>query len=389
MKQHIKRIARQHPRKQFATTAQWVIDKAIAIQQIPGPTFAEAERAAMISQQFAELALDDIRIDAVQNVYGRMPGANPDLPALMLMAHTDTVFPAETDLTIQHNGGGTIYGPGLGDNSIGVAGMLGLAYALKTLDVQPPCDLWFVATSREEGLGNLDGARLAFETLREHIHSVINVEGLAFGYVYNAGICVRRLHVKAIAQGGHSWLHFGRASATHTIMQIGSQITQITPPQQPRTTYNIGIIDGGHSINSIASEASLWLDLRSEDAEALANLERTVRTCIQEHQSTEIEIQIEVVGDRPAGQISAQHPLVQGALHALEETGVRGSLQIGSTDGNIPLSYGYPTVTVGITRGGNAHRLDEFIEIGPVESGMQQLFVLTLAAAASPTQVEA
>lgn len=387
MKTLIRQYARQFAASALQPTADWTIEQGIHIQQIAAPTFAEGERASYMAAQFAALALTDIDTDHLLNVYGRLPGKNPDAPALMVMAHTDTVFPAETDLTIQREGN-RIYGPGLGDNSIGTAGLLGLVHALQQMNLQPACDLWFVATSREEGLGNLDGARLAYETLRKRIRQVINVEGLAFGYVYHAGIAVRRLHIVARAAGGHSWLHFGRPSATHAIVQLGSAITRIKPPTIPRTTFNIGMLEGGHSINSIATEAGMWLDLRSEERETLAKLETQVRAEIDRLATDTLTFEVTLVGDRPAGHIDISHPLVQGALTALEETGVRGTLQIGSTDGNIPLSDGCPTVTIGITRGGNAHRLDEFIERDPVAHGLRQLLILTLATAEHQTRTE-
>jgi tripeptide aminopeptidase len=191
---------------------------------------------------------------------------------------------------------------------------------------------------------------------------------------------VKRLRIIARTEGGHSWLHFGRASAVHGLMQLGTRILNISPLSNPRTTYNIGLVEGGQSINTIAAEASMWLDMRSESTRALNNLEEEVRKQIKTLQNDELRFEVQVVGDRPAGQIATDHLLVQGAMAALERLGVQGSLENGSTDGNIPLSAGVPTVTVGVTRGGNAHRLDEFVEIGPVADGLRQLVMLVLAA---------
>ena len=210
---------------------------------------------------------------------------------------------------------------------------------------------------------------------------MINLEGLAFGHIYNAGIAVHRLHITATADGGHSWLHFGRPSAIHGIVQLGAKITALDVPSQPRTSFNIGMIDGGHAINAIGTKSSIWLDMRSVSPSALDTLRKKVYALINEMQHDGLRFEVEVVGDRPAGSIPETHILVQGALITLSEMGVNGALEIGSTDGNVPLSHGYPTVTIGITRGGNAHRLDEFIEIAPVNSGMKQLIVLTLATA--------
>jgi acetylornithine deacetylase/succinyl-diaminopimelate desuccinylase-like protein len=264
---------------------------------------------------------------------------------------------------------------------MGVAGMLALVEALRRASITPECDLWIVAPVREEGLGDLGGMRAAFARLKQRVGAVINVEGLAFGHVYHAGIAVRRLKITARTSGGHSWLHFGRPSAIHALIELGAKITARQPAQNPRTTYNIGLIKGGQSINSIATEAAFWLDMRSEATPALAAFEQDVRADIAALTTDEVKFTVEVVGDRPAGSIPTDHPLVVQALDALARVGVRGTLETGSTDGNVPLSDGCPTVTVGITRGGNAHRTDEYVEVGAVALGIRQLVMLALAAA--------
>jgi acetylornithine deacetylase/succinyl-diaminopimelate desuccinylase-like protein len=246
----------------------------------------------------------------------------------------------------------------------------------------PDRDLWFVATSCEEGLGDLKGMRAAFARLQDRVGAVVNIEGLAFGHVYHAGIAVKRLRITARTGGGHSWLHYGRPSAIHALMQLGAKISALKPPHTPRTTFNIGLIEGGTSINSIASRADIWLDLRSEEMNALAILEEEVYRLIYSLTTPDVAFDVEVVGERPAGYISPEHPLVRAAVDALAAVGVRATLETGSTDGNIALAAGCPTVTVGVTRGGNAHRLDEYAETGPVKDGMQQLFQLVLTAQA-------
>lgn len=365
--------------------AEWVIEEAIAIQQIPAPTFEEEARARFVADQFRELGLDEIDIDERYNAYGRLRGQNSRRPGTLISAHTDTIFPAATDLTTRREGN-LIYGPGLGDNCIGVAGMLGLAYLLRQQNLSPACDLWFVATSREEGLGDLGGIKAAFERLKPCVNQVINVEGLAFGHVYHAGIAVRRLKVTATTPGGHSWLHYGRTSAIHVIMSLGARIAAIQPPSYPRTTLNIGLVEGGQAINAIATNAGFWLDMRSEDSRALDQLEKQVRAEIDATTAPDLSLEVQVVGDRPAGYLDPTHPLVRTALAALETVGVSGSLETGSTDGNLPLAKGCPAVTIGITRGGNAHRLDEFIEIQPVPFGMRQMILLVLAAVEQQAQ---
>jgi tripeptide aminopeptidase len=360
----------------------YVIEQSIRLQQIPAPTFAEQQRAQCMLEYFQAHRLADTSMDSMYNAYGRLPGKDSSRPALMIAAHTDTVFPIETNLSLRREGS-HIYGPGLGDNCFGLGGMLGLLAALHRQKITPERDIWFVATSREEGLGDLGGMKAAYEKLRTRVNSVINLEGLAFGHVYHAGIAVRRLHITASGVGGHSWLHYGRPSAVHGIVQLGNRILETTPPQSPRTTYNIGMIEGGQGINVIATSAGMWLDLRSEDRTALAQLEQQVHTHIAHLTGPELSFQVEIVGDRPAGRIAPDHPLVQGALAALAQVGVNGILETGSTDGNIPLAESCPAVTVGITRGGNAHRMDEYVELEPVEAGVRQLILLALAATES------
>jgi acetylornithine deacetylase/succinyl-diaminopimelate desuccinylase-like protein len=359
--------------------AGWVVEEAIRIQQVPAPTFDEKARASYILSRFQDMKLTNISMDDVYNVYGRLPGKTSGA-AILVLAHTDTVFPIETDLTVKREGN-TIYGPGLGDNSMGVAGLLGLLKALQDADYQPACDIWFVANSCEEGLGDLKGAKAAFATLKDKINAVINIEGMALGHIYNAGIAVHRLHITATADGGHSWQHFGRPSAIHAIVELGAKITALDVPTTPRTTFNIGMIDGGHAINAIGTKSSIWLDMRSVSPSALDTLRKQIYALIEDMHSDDVRFDVEVVGDRPAGSIPDDHVLVKGAMTTLALVGMNGVLETGSTDGNVPLSQGCPTVTVGVTRGGNAHRLDEFIEVAPIKTGMKQLITFALATA--------
>ncbi len=355
-----------------------VIEQAIAIQQIPSPTFFEKQRAEYVRQRFESLGLDTTEIDDIHNVYGRLAGRDSSLPAVLVSAHTDTVFDADTRLATRHENG-RIFGPGLGDNSLGVASLMALAELLR--DQQLPPDIWFVANSREEGMGNLDGIRAAYEKLASRIGTAIVIEGMAFGRVYHAGIAVRRLEITCRAAGGHSWLHFGQASAVHGLVRLAADITHLTVPVSPRTTYNIGVIEGGQSVNSIASKASLLLDMRSEAKSTLEALEAQVRTLIDNHRNTDLEFEVKVVGDRPAGELPLSHPLATLARDVLLYLGAQPVFEAGSTDANVLLAAGLPTVTIGITYGGNAHRLDEFIETTMIPQGLWQLILLAVGAA--------
>lgn len=358
--------------------ADWVLDQALTIQAIPAPTFHEADRMAHVEAIFQAHDLADVSTDDRFNVFGRLPGKQSG-PGVMVVAHTDTVFPFETDLKTRREPD-RIYGPGLGDNSLGVAAMLGVLHMLKQKGLTPERDMHFVATSREEGLGDLGGMRAAFDQLKDHIYAIVNLEGIAFAHIYHEGIAVRRLHITAHTEGGHSWAHFGNESAIHNIVKLGAQITALKPPDKPRTTYNIGLIDGGQSINTIAATAGMWLDLRSEQRDAVLEIENHVRNAISSLGSHGVRFEVEVVGDRPSGGIAIGHPLVQLASDAVRSTGHAPTLATGSTDGNISLAAGYPTVTMGVTSGGHAHRLDEYIEIAPIKHGFKHILLTALAA---------
>jgi acetylornithine deacetylase/succinyl-diaminopimelate desuccinylase-like protein len=347
-----------------------VLDMACAIQQIPAPTFHEHKRAEFVRQQFSALGLHAVSMDEMGNVYARRPGLGQTRP-ILVSAHTDTVFPAETPLTLKR-AADRIYGPGLGDNSLGVAGLFGLAWALENEAL--PGDVWLVANVCEEGLGDLRGMRAVMHKLGAHVKATIVLEGMALGQIYHGAIGVRRYRFTTRAEGGHSWLNFGRPSAIHALVQFGAQVAHLSVPSTPRTTYNIGTINGGTSVNTIAREAWFDLDLRSEDPAALRALAERVEKLAAEHQLPGVPLEMQIIGDRPSGVLSRQHPLVQIAAQVLQELNVAPRFDTGSTDANIPLSLGLPCICVGLSHGGNAHRPDEYIETAPLATGLTALY---------------
>src|SRR6476469_3504028 len=255
-----------------------IVETAIAIQQIPAPTFDEARRSAEVAERMRALGLADVRIDAVGNVYGRRAGRAGG-PGLLIAAHLDTVFPAGTDLAVRR-AGARIYGPGLGDNSMGVAALLHLAQALGQADVANAGDIWFVANVGEEGLGDLRGMRAAVDQLGDHIDAAIALEGCDADRIIHAGLGVRRYQISAAAAGGHSWSDFGSPSAIHALVRLAAQFTQLQVPKEPRSSFNIGVIEGGSSVNTIAERASLLLDLRSTTPTGLGTLIRQVEQIV-------------------------------------------------------------------------------------------------------------
>jgi len=356
----------------------WNIDEiaelCLAIQRVPAPTGAEYERAEFVATQLRRLGLDQVETDDTPNVYGRVAGTNGG-PGLIVSAHLDTVFPIEADLTSRREGE-RLFGPGIGDNSMGLAGLLTLAHKLTTGEQPPGCDVWFVANAGEEGLGDLKGMRRAVDRLGSQIKACLVLEGVSSGpwTITHRGLGVRRYRIEAQARGGHSWGSFGEPSAIHLLVRLADMITRWEVPKSPRTTFNIGVIEGGTSVNTIAQHASLLLDLRSEDAGELKRLiTRTEELVAAANAIGDAQIAATVVGDRPTGEVAADHPFVVAAsdiLTALDVATQNIRLRIGSTDANIPLSRGIPAVTIYLAEGHDVHRLSEWLSLELLPLGM-------------------
>lgn len=373
---------------------QRLLDLTVAIQQIPAPTFHEAERAEFVRTRFAEEGLQEVEIDATGNVYASFTHeSRPPSPKgqpLIVTAHLDTVFPKNVDLSVRRDQE-SILAPGIGDNSMGVAGLFGLVWALRERKLTLPGDLWLVANVCEEGLGNLRGMQAVVERFNPldgqnsgparpnqrrtgtTARAYIVIEGMALGQVYQRATGVRRYRLRVRTAGGHSWHDYGRPSAVHELTALATRITELELPRQPRTTLNVGIISGGSSVNTIAAEAMLELDLRSENGVTLEDLVWQVKKVVASAQGPDVEVEMKAIGQRPTGEIPAGHWLVRLAQECLREVGVEPRLNTGSTDANLPLSLGLPAITIGLTNGGRAHTVHEFINIAPLEKGMEQL----------------
>jgi len=358
--------------------AERVIDLAIQIQQIPAPTFGEARRAEFVRASFVNEGLQDVSIDEVGNVVARLPGNGNGKP-LIVSAHLDTVFPIETDLRVSRQPD-LIHGPGLGDNSLGVAALFGVLWSLR--ERLPPLpsgesrgegDIWFVANVGEEGLGDLRGMKAVVNRFGSDVQAYLVLEGLALGHIYHRAVGVKRYRVTAKTAGGHSWSDYSKPSAIHELSRLVVDLTSMKLPESPRTTMNVGRISGGTSINTIASEAWFELDLRSEGQESLAELVSAVESLIERATKPDVKFEAEVIGQRPAGEMDSNHPLIVLAEECIREQGLEPVLTSGSTDANIPLSRGYSALVLGVTTGGGAHTTNEFINTGLVEKGLGQL----------------
>jgi tripeptide aminopeptidase len=357
-----------------------VLDLAQRICAIPAPTFSEERRAAFVREEFAAQGLE-AWIDDAGNACARRRGGGRGV--LLLTAHTDTVFPASAALSIRQEDD-RLVGPGIGDNSLSVAALLTLPLILDQAGVQTGADLVLCANTGEEGLGNLRGMRHAVATYRDDLMAVIVLEGHHLGRVYNHAVGSRRLRITVTAPGGHSWGAFGQASAIHVLGEMIAAITQLPVPAEPKTTFNVGMIDGGVSINTIAPRATMILDLRSVDPASLTHLISRVGAIVAAASDAArgVSVHSEIIGDRPGGVIPADAPVIRATLDTLQALGLDPQLSAGSTDANIPIAEGIPAVCIGLTTGGHAHRLDEYIDILPLVTGLKQAALLVTRVAA-------
>jgi tripeptide aminopeptidase len=340
------------------------------ICEVPAPTGQEFERARFVATLWQERGYTP-EIDIVGNVYARRAGKAKDAPFLMLMAHTDTVFPASTPIVIKREGD-TLHGPGISDNSVSVATMLHTFDLLDELKIETATDVIAVANVGEEGLGNLLGARTAVERYRSDLGAVIVIDG-GLGHITYGAVGSKRWRITVRGPGGHSYGSFGTPSAIHGLGRIIAALADMQVPQSPKTTFNIGMVEGGTSVNTIAAEASALLDLRSTDVESLNRLAREARKIIEQRAGAGLSAEITVLGERPAGERSLSDPLIQLAGKTLQWLGMEPRYGSSSTDANIPISLNIPAVCIGVTHGENAHTLQEFFHVSPLGTGLAQV----------------
>ena len=365
------------------------LDEQIRLCEIPAPPFKEARRAEAYRQAFEALGLRNVRIDAAGNVIGERPGLAAR-PNVVLSAHLDTVFPEETNVRTTRTGS-TIKGPGIGDDCRGLAVVLAVARAMNEAKVQTPGTVTFVGTVGEEGLGDLRGVKHLFDReLKGRVDRFISVDGAGTGITRGA-VGSRRYRVTIKGPGGHSYGAFGIVNPVHALGRAIARIADLRVPADPKTTYNVGRIGGGTSVNSIPFEAWMELDLRSEDPAALtaldASVQRTLDTALaEEHERwgsrNQLEMERKLVGDRPAGRVPDSAPIVQAAVAATRALGLGITLEAGSTDANYPISLGIPAVTLdGGGSGAGAHSLDETFDSTDSWKGTARALLLTLALA--------
>ncbi len=350
---------------------------ATRICEVPAPTGSEMERAQFVAGLWHQRGYT-AEIDAIGNVYVRR-GQQSQRQTVMLLAHLDTVFPAGTPLHVRRDGD-FLRGPGIGDNSASVATMLHLVSLLDELHIETETDIIAVANVGEEGLGNLRGARAAVERYRSNLGAVIAIDG-RLGAIVTEAVGSKRWRVTVHGPGGHSFGSFGQPSAIHGLARIIAAIADIQVPQNPKTTYNVGIIEGGTSVNTIASSASALLDMRSTDVTALNRLAEQVKGIIERKAGAGLRAEIEVLGERPAGKRERTDPLVQLAASTLRWLDYEPTFYASSTDANIPISLGIPAICVGITHGDRVHTMEEYMRVSLLGDGLAQITRLAVEAA--------
>jgi acetylornithine deacetylase/succinyl-diaminopimelate desuccinylase-like protein len=304
------------------------IRRTIELAEIPAPTFGEATRAAWVAASMRAIGLADVQIDDDQNVVGLLPGAEP---GLLVAAHTDTVFAADADHRVR-TADGRLYGRGIGDNSIGVTAMLEVARFLRC-EGETQRAVWFAASIAEEGLGDLRGVRAVTDRLDGRFGAFVAVEGHFLGEVCTTGVGSRRWRITLSGPGGHSWHAYGTPSAIHGLGDLIEQLAALRLTRRPRTTLNIGRIGGGEGVNVIAPSAWLELDLRSERREALDRWTERVQTLTTEVATRHrLQCDMTVIGDRPAGSIPREHPLVRVAAATLRAVAIEPRFEAASTE---------------------------------------------------------
>jgi acetylornithine deacetylase/succinyl-diaminopimelate desuccinylase-like protein len=370
-------------------------DEQTRITEIPAPPFGEAVRAAYLKKLLAAAGLA-VHIDSTGNVIGERPGAAGGVHAgiVLVTAHLDTVFPAGTNVQVRREGT-HLLAPGISDNGTGLATLVAVARAMRDAKVSTQETVLLVADVGEEGEGNLRGVRALVEEYRARLRAVIALDGAATDYVATAALPSRRFDVIVTGPGGHSWSDFGVPNPIDALGRAIAKLASTSVPTDPRTSFNVGRIEGGTSVNAIPERASMSVDLRSESDGELARLEDDLRGDVQSAvneemaaarargmAATPLVVEINLVGSRPGGELAADSPLLAALDAADRALGNTSRHERVSTDANIPLSVGIPAISIGCggTAGG-AHTTEEWYDPAGRAMGLQRVLLTIVGAA--------
>lgn len=380
-------------RTQEPQLLQWQMEMA----RIAAPPFGESARGAWLQERFREIGLDDVRIDDVGNVFGIHPGFGRRYVALS--AHIDTVFPANTPLNIRQQGS-RIYGPGVSDNGAGVVAMLAIASLLRSVRVRHALPFVFIGNVGEEGEGDLRGMRHIFATPRwkDSIAYTLVLDGAGSDTIVAEALGSRRFEVIVRGPGGHSWSDFGAPNPIVILAKAIETFSASTVPSIPKTTFNIGVIRGGTSVNSIPESASMKVDIRSTSMAEMERLEHSLRRALNravEDESMAAEMrssaqkrpsgvncEVVVIGNRPAGELQSGARILQAVRAVDAQLSNAAHVQRASTDANVPLSLGLEAVAIGGGgSGGGAHTLQEWFDSNGRELALKRILLTMLALA--------
>jgi tripeptide aminopeptidase len=372
---------------------QWQMEMA----RIGAPPFGESARAAWLQERFREIGLDDVRIDDVGNVFGTHPGFGRRYVALS--AHIDTVFPANTPLNIRQQGS-RIYGPGVSDNGAGVVAMLAIAALLRSVRIRHALPFVFIGNVGEEGEGDLRGMRHIFSTPRwkDAIAHTLVLDGAGADTIVAEALGSRRFEVIVRGPGGHSWSDFGAPNPIVILARAIEAFAATTVPAAPKTTFNIGVIRGGTSVNSIPESASMKVDIRSTSMAEMERLEQSLRRALNRAVEDEtltsemrsvaqkrpsgVNCEIVVIGNRPAGELPSGARILQAVRAVDAQLSNAAQVQRASTDANVPLSLGLEAVAIGGGgSGGGAHTLQEWFDSNGRELALKRILLTMLALA--------
>jgi len=371
----------------FTKNLAWINDQQIRITEIPAPPFQEAARASVVKTLLVESGLN-VQIDKTGNVIGELPGAN-DKEIVMLTAHLDTVFPPGTDVKVRREGE-RLSTPGISDNGTGLAALVSIARAIQESKIRPRRTILFVADVGEEGEGNLRGMRALVEAYRARLKAALVLDGSGTDHVTTKALASRRLEVLITGPGGHSWSDFGMPNPINALVRGSIRFINTKVPANPRTTFNLGQIEGGTSVNSIPYDAKLKVDIRSESEEELGKLESALRESISAGVRDEMESsrdrtkgkldwKIDVLGTRPGGELSPNSPLLAALRAADDYVSNQSRIERSSTDANIPLANGIDAISIGAGgTGGGAHSLQEWYEPSGREMGLKRALLTLL-----------
>jgi acetylornithine deacetylase/succinyl-diaminopimelate desuccinylase-like protein len=375
----------------FETNAEAITEEQIRICSVPATPFGEQERAEYLRQKFSELGLTEVEIDEEGNCLGLLRGASLK-PLFVVSAHLDTVFSKDTDFTVvkrEHK----LFAPGIADDGCGLAALIAIAHVIQTERIALEGSLLFVGTVGEEGEGNLRGVRHLFTKGRwaSTVDAFLSFDGPGLDRITNRALGSRRYRVEFSGPGGHSWGDFGMPNPVHAMGRAISRLAGYPVPKDPRTTFNVGRIEGGTGVNSIPTRATMEVDLRSAAESELQRLDAFFRRAMRDAADEEngsrragnplLQLKLELIGERPTGETPSDSPLVELALEATRTLGVEPRLDQSSTDSNLPISLGIPAITLGAGgTSGSSHTLDEWYDPRDRDKGLKRGLLVVLGA---------